>query len=73
VCDFRQEITLEDDIEVHTSLLRLKRPAVRVHNGIPLGCSLLSPVGTVNCVHILKGSAGLQDLLVQTEGVCHGD
>jgi hypothetical protein len=26
-----------------------------VTNGIPLGCSLLLPVGTVNCVATLKG------------------
>jgi hypothetical protein len=29
---------------------------MRVTNGIPLGCSLLLPVGTVNCVQTRKGS-----------------
>jgi hypothetical protein len=49
---FRQEFTLEDAIGSHAcSLEALCR---RVINGIPLGCSLLLPVGTVNCVQILK-------------------
>jgi hypothetical protein len=28
---------------------------MRVTNDIPLGCSFLLPVHTVNCVHTLKG------------------
>jgi chorismate synthase len=31
---------------------------MRVTNGIPLGCSLLLPVGTVNCVETLKAKLG---------------
>jgi hypothetical protein len=29
---------------------------MRVANGIPLGCSLLLPVGTVNCIRTLKAA-----------------
>jgi hypothetical protein len=50
---FRQKFTLEDAIGSHAcSLEALTR--VRVANGIPLGCPLLLPVGTVNCVQTLK-------------------
>jgi hypothetical protein len=50
---FRQKFTREDGIESHTCSLKVK---MRVTNGIPLGCSLLLPVHTVNCVQTLKVS-----------------
>jgi hypothetical protein len=48
---FRQKIPLEDDIGSHTCSLEA---SMRVTNGIPLGCSLLLPVHTINCVQTLK-------------------
>jgi hypothetical protein len=49
---FRQKFTLEDAIELHAFVpLEASR---RVINGISLGCSLLLPVHTVNCVQTLK-------------------
>jgi hypothetical protein len=48
---FRQKFTLEDAIGSHACSLEAN---TRVTNGIPLGCSLLLPVGTVNCVQTLK-------------------
>jgi Ca2+-binding EF-hand superfamily protein len=48
---FRQEFTLEDAIGSHACSLEAR---MRVNNGIPLGCSLLLPVHTVNCVQTLK-------------------
>jgi hypothetical protein len=43
---FRQKFTLEDAIGPQASR--------RVTNGVPLGCSLLVPVDTVNCFQTLK-------------------
>jgi hypothetical protein len=49
---FRREFTLEDAIGSHTSSIEASMCATV---GIPVGCSLLFlPVGTVNCVQILK-------------------
>ena len=48
---FRQNFTLEDAIGSHACSLVASR---RVANGIPLGCPLLLPVHTVNCVQTLK-------------------
>jgi hypothetical protein len=39
---------------------------MRVTNGIPLGCSLLFPVGTVNSVQTLKATAALIATLTLT-------
>jgi hypothetical protein len=50
---FRQKSTLEDAIEFHA--LAPLEASMRVTNDIPLGCSLLLPVGTVNFVQTLKG------------------
>jgi hypothetical protein len=47
----RQEFTLEDAIGSHACSLEASRCAT---NSIPLGCPLLLPVGTVNCVATLK-------------------
>jgi hypothetical protein len=51
---FRQKFTLEDAIGSHACSLEAN---TRVTNGIPLGCSLLVPVDTVNGVQTLKASA----------------
>jgi len=48
---FLQKFTLEDAIGSHACLLQAN---MRVTNGIPLGCPLLLPVGTVNWVQTLK-------------------
>jgi hypothetical protein len=48
---FRQKCTLEDAIGSHSCSLEAN---TRVTNGIPLGCSLLLPVDTVNRVQTLK-------------------
>jgi hypothetical protein len=48
---FRQKFTPEDAIGPHACSLEAN---MRVTNGIPLGCPLLLPVGTVNCVATLK-------------------
>jgi hypothetical protein len=48
----RQKFTLEDAIGSHACSLEANK---RATNGIPLGCPLLLPVGTVNCVQTLKG------------------
>jgi hypothetical protein len=45
------KFTLEDAIGSHASSLEASK---RVTNGIPLGCSLLLPVGTVNHVETLQ-------------------
>jgi hypothetical protein len=45
------EFTLEDAIESHACSLQAN---MRVTNGIPLGCSLLLPVDTVNFVQTRK-------------------
>jgi hypothetical protein len=52
---FRQESTFEDAIGSHACSLEA---SMHVTNGTPLGCSLLLPVGTVNCVpcETLKGN-----------------
>ena len=50
---FRQKFTLEDAIGSHACSLEAN---MRVTNDIPLGCSLLLPVCTVNCVQTLKAS-----------------
>jgi hypothetical protein len=50
---FWQGFTLEDAIGSHACSLET---SMRVSNGIPLGCSFLLPVGTVNCVQTLKAS-----------------
>jgi hypothetical protein len=51
---FRQKCTLEDAIGSHACSLEASR---RETNGIPLGCSLLLPDHTVNCVQTLKAAA----------------
>jgi len=51
---FRQKFTFEDAIGSHACSLQAN---TRVTNGIPLGCLLLLPVNTVNCVQTLKGKA----------------
>jgi hypothetical protein len=48
---FRQKFTLEDAIGSHARSLEVN---MRVINGIPLGCPLLLPVGTVNYIQTLK-------------------
>jgi hypothetical protein len=48
---FQQKFTLEDAIGSHACSLEAN---TRVTNGIPLGCSLLLPVDTVNFVQTLK-------------------
>jgi Na+/proline symporter len=48
---FRQKFSLEDAIGSHACSLEAN---MRGTNGIPLGCPLLLPVGTVNCVQTLK-------------------
>jgi hypothetical protein len=48
---FRQKFTLEDAIGSHACSLQASK---RAHNGFPLGCSLLLPVHTVNCVQTRK-------------------
>jgi hypothetical protein len=50
---FRQKFTLEDAIGSHAYSLEAN---IRVINGIPLGCSLVLPVDTVNCVQTLKAA-----------------
>jgi hypothetical protein len=50
---FRQKFALEDAIGSHACLLEAN---MRVIDGIPLGCPLLLPVGTVNCVQTLKAN-----------------
>jgi hypothetical protein len=47
---FRQEFTLDDTIGSNACSLQAN---MRVTNGISLGCPLLLPVGTVNCVQTL--------------------
>jgi hypothetical protein len=47
---FRQKVTLEDAIGSHACSLEAN---MRVTNGIHLGCPLLLPVGTVNCIQTL--------------------
>jgi hypothetical protein len=51
---FRQKFTPEDAIGSHGRSLETN---MRVTNGIPLGSSLLLPVGTVHCVQTLKVTA----------------
>jgi hypothetical protein len=51
---FRQECALDDAIGSHACSLEA---IMRVTNGIPLGCSLLLPIGTVICVRTLKARA----------------
>jgi hypothetical protein len=48
---FRQDFALEDAIRSHAYSIEAN---MRVTNGIPLGISLLLPVGTVNCVQTLQ-------------------
>jgi O-acetyl-ADP-ribose deacetylase (regulator of RNase III) len=48
---FRLEVSLEDAIGAHASSLEA---SMRVTNGIPIGVSLLLPVGTIICVQTLK-------------------
>jgi hypothetical protein len=48
---FRQKFTLDDAIGSHACSLEAN---MRVPNGIPMGCPLLLPVGTVNCAQTLK-------------------
>jgi hypothetical protein len=52
---FRQKFTLEDAIGSHACSLQAN---MRVTNGIPLGSSLLLPVGTVISVQTLKARLG---------------
>jgi hypothetical protein len=56
---FWQKFTLEDAIGSHACSLEAN---TRVTNGIPLGCSLLLPVDTVNCVQALKAWDGCSPL-----------
>jgi hypothetical protein len=51
---FGLKFTLKDAIEFHA--FALLEASMRVINGIPLGCSPLLPVGTVNTVQTLKAS-----------------
>jgi hypothetical protein len=51
---FRQKFTPEDAIGSHACSLEANE---RVTNDIPLGCPLLLPVHTVNCVQTLKDQA----------------
>jgi hypothetical protein len=51
---FPTEFTLEGAIGSHACPLQASR---RATNGSPLGCSLLLPVHTVNCVKTLKDSS----------------
>jgi hypothetical protein len=51
---FRQKFTLEDAIGSHACSFEAN---MRVTNGIPLGCSLLLPVDTVNSVQTRKAPA----------------
>jgi hypothetical protein len=54
---FRQKSALEDAIGSHAfAPLEASR---RVTNATPLGCPLLLPVGTVNCVQTLKAGDGV--------------
>jgi hypothetical protein len=48
---FRQKVTLQDAIGSHACSLEAR---MRVPNAIPLGCLLLLPAVTVNCVQTLK-------------------
>jgi hypothetical protein len=48
---FREKLALDDAIGSHACSLEA---IICVTNGIPLGCSLLLPVGTVNSVQTLK-------------------
>jgi hypothetical protein len=48
----RSNATIEDAIEFHT--FASLEASMRATNGIPLGCSLFLPVGTVNSVQTLK-------------------
>jgi hypothetical protein len=59
---FRQKATLEDAIGSHAYSLEAN---TRVTNGTPLGCPLLLPVGTVNCVQTLKAG-----VLSKSAAVC---
>jgi hypothetical protein len=52
VCVFRQKVTLDNAIGPTPAPIEASK---RVPNGIPLGCLLLLPVDTVNCVQTLKG------------------
>jgi hypothetical protein len=54
---FRQQLPLEDAIEFH-AFAPLESSCMHATNDIPLGCSLLLPVHTVNCVQTLKAPAG---------------
>jgi hypothetical protein len=58
---FRQEFTLEDAIGSHACS---REANMRVTNGIPLGRSLLLPVGTVICVQTLKATVASTAVLV---------
>jgi hypothetical protein len=66
---FRQKFTLEDAIGSHACSLEAN---TRVTNGIPLGCLLMLPVDTVNCVQTLKAGQheklALKALAVLTVG-----
>ena len=57
---FRQKFTLEDAIGPHACSLEASRC---VTNGIPLGCSLLLPVGTANCVQTLQATMPLAPIV----------
>jgi hypothetical protein len=64
---FSAEIyNLEDAIEIHA--LALFEASMRVINGIPLGCSLLLPVGTVNSVKTRKAAEPMLTELDQKVG-----
>jgi hypothetical protein len=64
---FGQKLTLEDAIVSHACSLEASR---HVTNGIPLGCSLLLPVHTVNCVQTLKVKL-MQQSKTTTRNHCH--
>jgi hypothetical protein len=54
---FRHKFTLENAIESHACSPECSPEAnMCVTNGIPLGCPLLLPVDTVNCVATLKAA-----------------
>jgi hypothetical protein len=58
---FRRNLALEDAIEFHAFAPLEALTCMRVANAIPLGWSLLLPVGTVNCVQTLKASMSLPE------------
>jgi hypothetical protein len=62
---FRQKFTLEDAIGSHACSLET---SMHVTNDIPLGCSLLLPFRTVNCVQTLKAFGMAEGVVTPCEG-----